>query len=113
MIKVSLFRKQYDGDGLSYDPGSLIMEWKSDFDLDKTPSKLEKFKFWKNRPELGEGKYFVIKYYMFCLCIILDLTEKWSKINLILDRHKYFILHRSFTPFSAIFQLHSVLCHCQ
>jgi hypothetical protein len=43
--KLSFFRKQYDGDVLSYDPGSLIMEWKSEFDLDKTPSKLEKFKF--------------------------------------------------------------------
>jgi hypothetical protein len=39
------------------DPGSLIMEWKSEFDLDKTPSKLEKFKFWKNRSEVGEGTY--------------------------------------------------------
>jgi hypothetical protein len=47
MMKLSFFRKQYDGDVLSYDPGSLIMEWKSEFDLDKTPSKLEKFKFWK------------------------------------------------------------------
>jgi len=54
-MKLSFFRKQYDGDGLSYDPGSLIMEWKSEFDLDKTPSKLEKFKFWKNRSEVGEG----------------------------------------------------------
>jgi hypothetical protein len=47
----------YDGDVLSYDPGSLIMEWKSEFDLDKTPPKLEKFKFWKNRSEVGEGTY--------------------------------------------------------
>ena len=47
-------KKQYDGDVLSYDPGSLIMEWKSEFDLDKTPPKLEKFKFWKNRSEVGE-----------------------------------------------------------
>jgi hypothetical protein len=57
MMKLSFFRKQYDGDVLSYDPGSLIMEWKSEFDLDKTPPKLEKFKFWKNRSEVGEGTY--------------------------------------------------------
>jgi hypothetical protein len=44
MMKLSFFRKQYDGDVLSYDPGSLIMEWKSEFDLDKTPPKLEKIK---------------------------------------------------------------------
>jgi hypothetical protein len=48
MMKLSFFRKQYDGDVLSYDPGSLIMEWKSEFDLDKTPSKLEKFNRYTN-----------------------------------------------------------------
>jgi hypothetical protein len=51
-------KTEHDGDVLSYDPGSLIMEWKSEFDLDKTPSKLEKFKFWKNRSEVGEGTFF-------------------------------------------------------